>query len=93
MIIKTVFDFNKALDHGPYAWPGGYPCFFITSDGGALSFDAAQTEAGLIRDAIISDDTGSGWRVCGMQVNWEDTELVCDHTGQTIQSAYEEVTQ
>lgn len=93
MIIKTVFDFNKALNHGPYAWPGGYPCFFITSDGGALSFDAAQIEAGLIRDAIISNDTWSGLRVCGMQVNWEDADLICDHTGQIIQSAYGEATQ
>ena len=26
----------------PYAWLGGYPRYFITSDGAALSFKTAQ---------------------------------------------------
>jgi len=36
MKINTVKDFGEALRNGPYAWPGGYPLFFITADGGAL---------------------------------------------------------
>lgn len=88
MNIRNVFDFNKALDHGPYAWPGGYPMFFICKDGEALSFEAAVENSGLIRDAVIQKDTNSGWNVCGFEVNWEDQSLYCSHTNKKIESAY-----
>lgn len=89
MEIKHVFDFNKALAHGPYAWPGGYPCYFVMSDGEALSFKAAQENAGQIRDAIIANDR-AGWRAVALEINWEDNELTCAHTGERIESAYGE---
>ena len=90
MNINHVFDFNAALEQSPYTWPGGYPCFFITADGEALSFEAAKENAGLIRDAIVAKDTGSGWRVVAFQINWEDNDLYCSHTDEKIQSAYGE---
>jgi len=74
----------------PYAWPGGYPRYFITADGGALSYAAAETERRLIRRAIRTNDTRSGWRVVACDVNWEDPDLYCDHTGARIESAYAE---
>jgi hypothetical protein len=75
----------------PYAWPGGYPRYFITADGAALSYAAAENERRLIRRAIRTDDNASGWRVIGCDINWEDPELYCDHTGARIESAYAEV--
>jgi hypothetical protein len=87
MDINSISDFRRAMRHGPYAWPGGYPCYFITSDGAALSFAAAKAERRLILEAIRDKDN-SGWRVVVMDVNWEDGELVCDHTGERIESAY-----
>jgi hypothetical protein len=90
MNIRTVFDFNKALAHGPYAWPGGYPLYFICADGEALSFKAAEAEAELIRDAIISEDMRSEWNVIGLDVNYEDGQLYCAHTNERIESAYAE---
>lgn len=90
MNIKTVEDFNEALATGPYAWPGGYPLYFFTSDSAALSFKAAQANAELIREAIADNDTRCGWHVCGMDVNWEDAQLYCDDTGERIESAYAE---
>lgn len=73
----------------PYAWPGGYPRYFVTSDGAALSFKAADQESGAITDSIERrlDD---GWQVIGCDINWEDAELFCDHTGEIIESAYAE---
>lgn len=88
MNIRHVFDFNKALDIGPYAWPGGYPHYFLCHDCEPLSFKAAQENADLIRDAIITRDKSSGWFVIAMDINWEDTELTCAHTNEKIQSAY-----
>lgn len=88
MNIRHVFDFNKALADGPYAWPGGYPRYFITADGGALSFFAANEQAAEIRNAIIAADRSSGWCVVAVDVNWEDDSLTCDHTGALIECAY-----
>lgn len=87
MNIKTPSDFGKALKQGPYAWPGGYPCFFITSDGAALDFDCAKKEARQITDAIRSN-AHNGWKVEAVDVNWEDGDLTCDHCSKPIESAY-----
>jgi hypothetical protein len=87
MEIRTISDFRAAMRNGPYAWPGGYPMYFITSDGAALSFAAARAERRNILEAI-RDKSGNGWRVVAVDINWEDAELRCDHTGERIESAY-----
>lgn len=83
----TVEQFLADLEQ-PYAWPGGYPRFFICSDGAALSFNAARQNKELILDAVQEQDNHSGWRVVACEVNWEDTDLICDHDGTRIESAY-----
>lgn len=82
----SVDQFNTDLEQ-PYAWPGGYPRFFLMSDGECLSFEAAKENAGLIRDAIATQDRG-GWQVVDCDVNWEDEDMVCAHTGKPIPCAY-----
>lgn len=89
MRIANISDFRKAYRHGPYAWPGGYPCYFITADGAALSFKAAKAERRNILEALSTDDKLSGWYVVAMDINYEDGELYCDHTAERIPSAYE----
>lgn len=88
-IIKTGKDFRETIRAGAYAWPGGYPLFFITSDGAALSFDSAKENARHIIDSI-RNKSKDGWRVIGCDVNWEDSDLYCDHSGKPIESAYGE---
>ena len=85
----TVAQFNADLAE-PYAWPGGYPRYFITSDGGALSYGAANENARLIAQAIEDKDSTGGWCVVACEVNWEDPDLYCDHSGGRIESAYAE---
>jgi ribosomal protein L24E len=87
MDINTISDFRKAMRNGPYAWPGGYPLYFITKDGAALSFKSAKAERRYILEAIRDNDN-SGWNVIAMDINWEDAELTCDHSGERIESAY-----
>ena len=70
----------------PYAWPGGYPMFAVTSDGAALCPHCCQTERRSIGFTYGTD----GWAVEGLDVNWEDPELYCDHCGNRIESAYAE---
>lgn len=90
MNIKTVQDFGEALKNGPFTSPGSYPVFFITADGGALSFATAWSERANIARAIIDNDKSGGWRVVAADVNWENAELYDDHSGNRIESAYAE---
>ena len=83
----SISDFRRDMRHGAYAWPGGYPRYFLCHDGEALSFAAAKENRRLILDAIATQDR-SGWQIVGVDINWEDGELHCAHTGERIESAY-----
>jgi len=65
-----------------YAWPGGYPLFYLAADEYGhtvvLCPEHANAEADYDDDEIVAAD-----------VNWEDTELSCEH-GHKIESAYGE---
>ena len=82
----TVEQFRADL-MDPFAWPGGYPRYFITSDGEALSYASAAVERETI-ESSIAECCNDGWRVIGCDVNWEDSDLYCGHTGERIESAY-----
>ena len=77
----------KEFTNHPYAWPGGYPLFAITSDGAALCASCTKKKLGNIVTAIARN-LRDGWKVEGIDVNWEDADLTCDHCGQHIESAY-----
>lgn len=78
--------FADQLVAGPYAWPGGYPLFAYTSDGAALCAKCCASE----RKAIGTTTGADGWCVVGLEANWEDPALFCDHCGDRIESAYAE---
>ena len=84
----TISDFRRDMRH-PYAWPGGYPRFFVCDDGEALSFEAARENCRLILESL-RDKTNDGWRVIGCAINWDDPMLVCADSGKRIASAYAE---
>lgn len=83
----TTKDLKKQLRAGQYAWPGGYQLCFITDDGCALSFEAVRDNLRLVFDSMRKK-INDGWRVTGCQVNWEDENLLCSHTGKQIPCAY-----
>ena len=87
-MLYTIDQFQADLDQ-PYAWPGGYPRYFITSDGAALSFKSALHNSHLIIDSI-RENSNDGWQVVACEVNWEDSLLFCDDTGELIECAYSE---
>jgi hypothetical protein len=91
MKMMKLADIKARLRAGKYAWPGGYPCYFVTTDGAALSFEAVRDNWLLICEAhIVPGYCHSGWAIEGCDINWEDPDLICDHTGQRIESAYAE---
>lgn len=94
MLINSIGDFRKAVRHGPYAWPGGYPLYFLMSDGEAMAFRAAKKERRAILEALADYQSNprenSGWRPVALEINWEDTDLYCCHSNVKIESAYGE---
>ncbi len=87
----TVREFLDSLREGKYSSVGSYPLYWVTSDGGVLSYEACRAEVWRIARAIRDWDWDSGgWRVTGYDVNWEDPELYCDHTNKRIESTYAE---
>lgn len=86
----TLLEIKRALRNGAYAWPGGYPLYFVTSDGAALSFEAVRAEWRNVVDAHLRNNTRGGWHLAAVDVNYEDNELYCDHTSKRIESAYAE---
>ena len=87
MDINTTKDLKTAMRNGRFTWPGGYPLYFITSDGAALSFDAVRDNFKLCLYETKNGNCG-GWCIVACDINYEDSGLYCDHTGQRIQSAY-----
>jgi hypothetical protein len=93
MEITTISDFRRAIRNGPYAWPGGYPLYFVMADSEALSFKAAKAARRNIIEAISDKHKGypnNGWLPYAVDVNWEDGELYCSDTNERIESAYAE---
>lgn len=77
----------KSAIREPYVWPGGYPRYILMADGGALSVQSARENWAQICHATITRDHG-GWRAAGADINWEDADLVCAHSGEPIECAY-----
>jgi len=89
MKINNTTELKQALRAGPYAWPGGYPCYFVADDGEALSFDAVRENYKSVLRAVREQDD-DGWLVVGIEINYEDQDLYCAHCGKKIESAYGE---
>lgn len=88
MHIKTISDLRRAA-RIKYAWPGGYPTYFVCHDGESLCHGCMSTERRGIIDSV-AHKRNDGWRVVGLDINWEDSELHCAHCGTLIESAYGE---
>lgn len=86
MQINSVSDFRTAVRHGPYAWPGGYPVFFICDDGGTLCCKCVKTERRNILESV-AHKSRDGWHVIAADINWEE-DMTCDHCNAAIEKAY-----
>ena len=84
----TINAFRRAIRNGPYAWPGGYPLYFVMADGEAISFEAAKQNRREILEAIRANHRNDEWLPVAFEINWEDGELRCAHTNERIESAY-----
>jgi hypothetical protein len=69
-----------------FAWPGGYPMFYVMDDGEALCPTCANDPSNPVHEGGQAD----GWRIEGYDINYEDASLFCAHCSKRIESAYAE---
>lgn len=65
---------------------GCYPLFYYCADGGALCPACVDENRDEIDAAAEYAD--KQWLVVGVEANYENTELFCDHCNERIESAY-----
>ena len=84
--LKSMFRKGRAE---AFAWPGGYPIFYVTSDGASLCPSCVTKERAQIMRST-HERSRDGWAITGRDINWEDPELFCEHCDKRIESAYAE---
>lgn len=72
------------LAREPFAWPGGYPLFAVTSDGFALCSRCCSSE----RESIATTTGNDGWNIIALEINWEEPDFFCSHCSRPIDPAY-----
>jgi hypothetical protein len=65
-----------------YAWPGGYPLYYITADSGVLCPECANKNLRL----TLGDDPQ--WQIVACEINYEEECLTCDNCYTVIKPAY-----
>jgi hypothetical protein len=66
-----------------YAWPGGYPIYYLAADNGILCPKCANA----YRPEL---DNEAQLKPVQADVNYEDPSLYCEHCNLRIESAYAE---
>jgi hypothetical protein len=93
--ITSAAELDTVIKQGTLAIPGCYPIYFIAANGQPLSFTAVKNNKTLCLDAWHRYNASPArnseidqWRIIASQINWEDNNLLCAHTGEHIPSAY-----
>ena len=74
-----------------YAWPGGYPIYYLCEDGGVLCPDCANGESEVYVGNPIDGIDDPQWHIVAGDVYWEGPPMTCDHCNAMIESAYGDV--
>jgi len=77
---------DSAGKYPSYAWPGGYPLFYVTSDGDLICPKCVNDS----KNAFHTDGEKDSWTLAAYDINYEDASLYCDVCCQRIESAYAE---
>lgn len=105
-VIKQAGGLDKDGELPRFAWPGGYPLYYLAGDWAVVCAVCANTadfrelDAGVARSVYTSWPNGEmdrcdngdslQWRIDAVEVNWEQDDLFCAHCGENIESAYGE---
>ena len=84
----AIAQLKEMIRSGGYAWPGAYPTFALMCDGGVLCYKCCKDNFREIVNSTNARDVRSGWCCEGVDVNYEDDDMFCDHCNEHIESAY-----
>lgn len=75
----------KSLIREPYAWPGGYERFAITTDGAILCPYCLKKEFHTVMHST-KYQYRDGWEVagCGYIGDYDDEMITCDHCNRNL---------
>jgi phage terminase large subunit GpA-like protein len=79
MSVESLRDDNGKLP--AYAWPGGYPIYYLASDNAMLCPKCAN-------EYKPERDNESQLKPVAYGINWEDAQLFCENCNARIESAY-----
>lgn len=88
----TVQELEQIIPNGvadSYAWPGGYPIYYLCTDGGVLCPKCVTKEYVQIKESTLAR-AKDGWALEGRDINYENPQLFCAHCNERIESAYAE---
>jgi hypothetical protein len=86
---STVEQLKNFIRH-KYAFPGGYPMYLVMHDGASLCHACARDNFRMILSRTRDPYTFDDWAAEGIDINYEDANLYCEHCGARIESAYAE---
>jgi len=81
--LATLHKVKQAI-RDKYAWPRGYPLYVVMTDGESLSIDAARENWREVCRAVIFGWNRGTWFPACVEINWEDPDLYCVHSGARI---------
>ena len=67
-----------------YAWPGGYPLYYLSKDNSVLCPSCLNNHF----DESLEEEDNPEWFIVAYEINWESTDLYCEHCNQLISPAY-----
>lgn len=70
-----------------WAWPGGYPIFYILADNAIICPDCANGKNGSLAS---EDNDDPQWKIIASDVHWGCEYIHCKHCNALIKSAYGE---
>lgn len=91
LAVQAKFDYTPiGLKYDAFAWPGGYPIFYLTADNGILCPKCANENISECACPAESREADPQWRIVAADINYEDDSLYCDHCNKQIETAYGE---
>jgi hypothetical protein len=86
---STIEQLKNFIRH-KFAWPGGYPMYLVMHDGASLCHACARGNYRMILSRTRDPYTYDDWAAEGIDINYDDANLYCEHCGARIESAYAE---
>jgi hypothetical protein len=93
--MATMIEVDSDLKPISYAWPGGYPVYYLVKQGFRNDETLELEDNPYDREEFITcpkcaSDKGNDLILIGYDINWEDDNLHCEVCSKLIELAYVE---